>query len=127
MWLRLAVLGAGKISNVILGPDAAAATEEQVKDYLSRHSSVSDVFNGFDVNHDGSLTPAEILSFAHSEGLVSNTALRAFLGAVQAELAFGAGNEHVSSLPGIRLSDLPNRSCSPRENDDCVAWSIFPY
>src|SRR5260370_15339833 len=104
MWLRLAALGAGKISNVILGPDAAAATEEQVKDYLSRPSAVRDDFNGVDVNHDGSLTPAEILSFAHSEGLVSNTALPPFLGPSTPERPFAPAN---STSPPSPRSTLP--------------------
>ena len=118
MWLRLAALGTSKISNVIQGQDAAAATEEKVKDYLTRQSTISDVYSGFDVNHDGSVTPAEIVSFAHSDGLFNNsgnTALGAFLSALQAEMAVGAGNERLRNLPGVSLRDLPHRHCSPGE------------
>ena len=63
MLLRLAALAANEIANLILGPDAAAATEDQVS-FLAHPSTVAEVFNGLDVNHGGIVTPAEIFSFA---------------------------------------------------------------
>jgi hypothetical protein len=45
---------------------------------------------------------------------------------VEAEMAFGAGNEHIASLPGVKLSDLPRRYCSQEENDVGPPCLIFP-
>jgi prepilin-type N-terminal cleavage/methylation domain-containing protein len=115
MYVRLAALSAREISSLILQPGTAAATEDQIKSYLARPSAAGEVFGGFDANQDGTVTPAEIFSFAaHSTGpaAANPTLLGGFLAAVEAEMAFGAGNEHVPLVPGVRLSDLPQPYCS---------------
>ena len=45
---------------------------------------------------------------------------------VEREMAWGAANEHVTSLPGVRSSDLPQGYCSRREDVDSPLCSIFP-
>jgi hypothetical protein len=115
MFVRLAALAAGQISSLILQPDTATATEDQIKSYLARPSTAGEVFGGFDANQDGTVTPAEIFSFAaHNTGpaAANPTLLGGFLAAVEAEMAFGAGNEHMIVVPGVRLSDLPQPYCS---------------
>lgn len=131
MFLRLAALAGGEIANQILGPGAAAVTGSQVKNFLAQPSTVVEVFNGLDVNHDGAATPAEIFSFATegtSPGSSSPTPTRlgGFLAAVKAEMALGAGNEHISSLPGVTLSDLPRQYCAQGENVGIPPCSVFP-
>jgi prepilin-type N-terminal cleavage/methylation domain-containing protein len=129
MFLRLAALAANEIANLFLGPDTAAATEDQVKSFLAQPSTVVDVFNGLDVNHDGIVTPAEIFSFAAagtSPAAPAPTLLGGFLAAVKVEMALGAGNEHISSLPGVKLPALPQRYCSQGENDSSPPCMVFP-
>jgi prepilin-type N-terminal cleavage/methylation domain-containing protein len=130
MFLRLAALAANEIANLILGPDATAVTEDQVKSFLAQPSTVVEVFNGFDPNHDGIVTPAEIFSFAAAGTCLSvaptATLLGGFLTAVKGEMALGAGNEHISSIPGVKLSDLPQRYCSQAENNGSPPCLVFP-
>jgi hypothetical protein len=114
MFLRLGAIGGSEMAKLILGPGAAAATAEHVKNYLAQPSTVVDVFNGLDVNHEGIVTPAKILSFATVDASPAGTSppptiFSDLLTAVKGEMALGAGNEHISSLPGVRLSDLPQR------------------
>jgi len=129
MFLRLAALAAGEISSLILGPDTADATEDQVKNYLARPPVGGEVFGGFDVNHDGIVTPAEIFSFAAngtSPAVTPNaTLLGPFLAAVRSEMALGVGNEHISSLPGVKPAELPTLYCSASSGNGppCL---IFP-
>jgi hypothetical protein len=54
--------------------------------------------------------------------------LSRFLRAVEQELALGAGNEHIISLPGITRSAVPQHYCSEGAEHDEHACScrIFP-
>jgi prepilin-type N-terminal cleavage/methylation domain-containing protein len=130
MFLRLASLAANQIANLILGPDAAAVTEDQVKGFLAQPSTLGEVFNGFDANHDGMVTPAEIFSFAAADTSPSaaptSTLLGGFLAAVKGEMALGAGNEHISSLPGVKLPGLPQQYCSQTKNNGSPPCLVFP-
>lgn len=130
MFLRLAALAANEIANLILGPDATAVTDDQVKSFLAQPSTVVEVFNGFDPNHDGIVTPAEIFSFAAARtspfAAPTPTLLGGFLAAVKGEMALGAGNEHISSIPGVKLPDLPQRYCSQAANNGSPPCLVFP-
>jgi prepilin-type N-terminal cleavage/methylation domain-containing protein len=126
MFLRLAALAAGQIADLILDPATPAATEDQIKRALARPSAIGDVFNAFDTSHDGTVTLAEIFSFASSAtapGAFPAPLLGTFLDKVETEMALGAGNEHIASLPGVKLMDLPQLYCSPDEGVPCL---IFP-
>lgn len=127
MYVRLASLAAGEISNQVLGPDVAAATEAQIRSYLAQPSTLTAVFAGFDVNRDGAVTPGEIFSFAAAgtNPTPNTTVLGPFLAAVKSEMALGAANEHVALLPGVTLAVLPTQYCStiPTSGRAC---SIFP-
>jgi hypothetical protein len=63
---------------------------------------------GLDANHDGIVTRAEIVSFATAgtspSAVPAPTLLGGFLAAVKGEMALGAGNEPISSLPGFKLA-----------------------
>jgi prepilin-type N-terminal cleavage/methylation domain-containing protein len=133
MLLRLAALAAGEISNVILAPDSAATTEDEIKAYLAQGSTVREVFDGFDRNHDRTVTFSEIFPPTAPELAVVGGPLSNFLPAVQRELALGAGNEHVGSLPGIRLNNLePQLLCGgdnghgQAQGQESGKCSIFP-
>lgn len=131
MYLRLAALAANQIVNFISEPGTAVATGDQIKSYLAQPSTVVDVFDGLDVNHEGTVTPAKIFSFAASGTSpaatdATPTVLGPFLTAVKVEMALGAGNEHISTLPGIRLLDLPQRYCSQAGNDGNPPCTVFP-
>jgi hypothetical protein len=130
MFLRIAALAAGAVSNVLLNSDAPAATEGEVKSYLARRSTVEEVFAQFDTNHDGIVTFSKIFQQRNPRIEDSGgTDLSRFLGAVENELALGAGNEHVLSLPGIRRSALPQHYCSHEMEDqeeDGRPCSMFP-
>ena len=119
MFLRIAALGAGAVSNLVLHPEAPAATEGEIKTYLARRSTVQQVFEEFDTNHDGTVTFSKIFNRGEPGSETSpGDALSRLLAAVQSELELGAGNEHVASLPGVRRSALPQRYCSQHGEDD---------
>jgi hypothetical protein len=130
MFLRIAALAAGTLSNLLLHPQAPAATEDEIKAYLARRSTVDEVFARFDTNHDGIVTFNGI--FGRSEtptGDAVGAQLSGLLRAVEQELALGAGNEHLLSLPGIRRSALPQHYCSEEgehEDEDARSCRIFP-
>jgi prepilin-type N-terminal cleavage/methylation domain-containing protein len=129
MFLRLAALAAGEMANLILGPDAAAITEDQVKNFLAQPSTLIEVFNGLDQNHDGIVTPAEIFAFSApgaSPAAAPPTLLGGFLAAVKDEMALGAGNEHLSAVPGISIPDLPQQYCSQGQNSSSPQCLVFP-
>jgi hypothetical protein len=102
----------------------------KVKSFLARPSMVVDVFNGFDANHDGIVTSAEIFSFGAAGTSLSAasapTLLGGFLAAVKVEMALGAGNENISSLPGVKLADLPQRYCTPAPNEGNPPCLVLP-
>ena len=119
MFLRIAALAAGAVSNLVLHSEAPAATEGEIKAYLARRATVEEVFQEFDTNHDGIVTFSKIFNRREPRGDDSAGAiLSRLLGAVQNELELGAGNEHVPSLPGVRGSALPQRYCSQDSDDD---------
>ncbi len=112
MFLRIAALAAGSLSNLILHPEAPAATDDDIRGYLARRTTVDEAFGRFDPNHEGIVTFNGIFGRRDSPGGDTvGAALSGFLRAVEQELALGAGNEHILSLPGINRSDLPEQYC----------------
>ncbi len=130
MFLRIAALAAEALSNLLLHPEAPAATEDEIKGYLARRSTVDEVFQRFDTNRDGVVTFNGIFSGRRdTPGDTLSAELSRFLQAIEQELALGTGNEHVPSLPGIRRSALPQRYCSEggeHEDEDARSCLIFP-
>ena len=130
MFLRIAALAADALSSLLLHPEAPAATEDEIKGHLAGRTTVDEVFQRFDTNRDGVVTFNEI--FAGQREIPGDTLgaeLSRFLQAVDQELALGAGNEHVLSLPGIRRSALPQRYCSEEgehKDEDARSCPIFP-
>jgi hypothetical protein len=130
MFLRIAALAATTVSNLVLHPEAPVATESEIKGHLARGSTVDEVFATFDTNHDGTVTFSKI--FTRGEpipGGALGAELSQFLLVVQRELALGAGNEHVLTLPGVPRSALPRHYCSEdgeREDEHARFCPIFP-
>jgi hypothetical protein len=131
MFLRIGALAAAQISNFILAPDSAATTEDEIKSYLARRTTVGEVFDGFDTNHNGAVGLTEIFPPVNPEAVNLGGALSNFLPAVQRELALGAGNEHIGNLPGVTLRSLGGKSlCNGDGQEDGQSnsgkCSIFP-
>jgi len=125
MFLRIAALAAGSLSNLILHPEAPAATDDDIRGYLARRTTVDEAFGRFDPNHEGIVTFNGIFGRRYSPGGDTvGAALSGFLRAVEQELALGAGNEHILSLPGINRSDVPQQYCCG--DGDASACRIFP-
>src|SRR5258708_2746054 len=129
MFLRIAALAAGALSNLLLHLEAPGATGEEIKGYLARRATVGEVFERFDTNHDGIVTFNGILGRREiPSGDSVGAELSGFLRAVEQELALAAGNEHMLSLPGIRRSAVPQHYCSEgdeHEDDDARPCRIF--
>ncbi|MBI3680300.1 MAG: type II secretion system protein [Acidobacteria bacterium] len=132
MMLRIAALGAAQVAFLILGPDAPPANESAIKSYLARRSTVPEVFNRFDLNGDGRVALIEIFVPAVPGPTVGIAAVSNgnLLAAISAEMALGAGKEHLELIPGVRPQDVPWRLCGGNgehdddsANRDCV---IFP-
>lgn len=81
---------------------------------LTNRRAVKFVFHTLDANQDGSVTPAEILAYDQNP----KDPLGNFLGFVGTTMQFGAGNEDVATLPGVRLSDILRGGGRDRDRDD---------
>jgi prepilin-type N-terminal cleavage/methylation domain-containing protein len=140
MWTRVSALAASYLAGSILGLPPPGVGEDQIKDYLARRSTVQEVFQGFDFNHDGRVGFSEAFQSADPhqplEGAtLTSPPLSGLLSAVSAAMALGVANENVSLLPGVRLLDLPRRVCASDDerhgwnrddDDDGRACVIFP-
>ncbi len=78
----------------------------QVTSTLGSHSTVATVFNELDANHDGMVTPPEILNanFGNVTGAVPVAGQ--LLPYIAQQLALGAGGETIANLPGVSLGTL---------------------
>ena len=96
-------------------PDAL----KQVVPALQGNHAVSDVFHRLDLNGDGFVSPAEIVS---AQGADTTGALGELLPAVQRDLQLGLAGENLSKLPGVSLAMLtsaaPNSNSSVNLNGD---------
>jgi len=125
MFLRIAAHGAGTLSNLLLHPEAPVTADDTIRGYLARRTTVDEVFARFDPNHERILTFNGIFGRRDSPGGDTVGAeLSGFLRAVEQELALGAGNEHILSLPGIDQSDVPQQYCCG--DGDTTSCRIFP-
>ena len=112
MFLRIAAVAAGSLSNLLLHSEAPAAADDDIRGYLARPTTMDEVFGRFDASHEGIVTFNGIFGRRDSPGGDTVGAeLSRFLRAVEQELALGAGNEHILSLPGISRSDQPQQYC----------------
>ena len=118
MFLRIAALAGGAVSNLLLHREAPGATEDEIKGYLAQPSIVDEVFARFDTNREGVVTFNGIFGRSETPGDTLGAELSRFLRALEQELALGTGNEHVFSLPGIRRSALPQHYCSEGDEHD---------
>lgn len=106
MFLRIAAKAACEIGNTILNFGATGVTEDEIKDFLARDSTVAEVFQALDFNRDGKVTQGEIFRPAETNRGTPGGMFHDFLASVKAEMALGVANEHFEAL-GIALSDLP--------------------
>ena len=123
MFLRIASIGSKFIGDSILTFDGSV-TPQDIRNNFATQGLVPQVFNTFDLNHDGVVTFSELQASSHPGG-VNLPAVQNLLPAVQdtlrlilAEMALGAGGEQVANLPGVKLSDLPRRLCTNDRGDD---------
>ena len=76
---------------------------------LRSKSLIADGFVPLDANHDGSVTPAEIMSFNFTSvapDAANIPGLTQLLPAIQREMSFGIGGEQIASLPGVTRAHL---------------------
>ncbi len=121
MFLRMAAIGSRFVGDSIFLADGSVRPRD-IRDNFASQGLVPQVFNMFDLNHDGTVTLSEIQASSHPGGVNLPAVQGVFLPEVQdvirlilAEMALGAGGEQVASLPGVKLSGLPRRLCT---NDD---------
>jgi len=115
MLMRLAARGAFEAGAQVLG-STSGITAQEIRSYLASPSTVSNVFNGLDLDHDGQV------DWGDFNAVSSASPLFPFIEQIKAEMAIGAFNEHVTSLPGVKLTDLPQNLCSP---EPAVTCDIF--
>lgn len=124
MFARIAAIAGIQIGNLIVNFGSPGVTEQDIKSYLGQPSTLSHVLQGFDLNGDGKISLTEMFPVTNGDGGggtgLTNTApvLSGFLGAIRAELALGAGNEHVATLPAVQISNLPHTLCKANSGDD---------
>jgi prepilin-type N-terminal cleavage/methylation domain-containing protein len=125
MMARIAGIAAMQIGGLIVNFGSPGVTQQNIRSYLAQPSTLVNVFHGFDTNNDGKLTFTEMFPAVNTDAINANTpsTLGPFLAAVRAELALGAGNEHVNLLPAVQLSSLPRTFCGGNGNRACT---VFP-
>ena len=116
MFVRMAAIGAQFIAESIQGFQGSISSAD-IRNYLATQGAVPDAFNRLDLDHNGVVTPTDLLQ--HSGGVNLPAVQDVIIARIVAEMALGAGGEQLSSL-GVRLSDLPRRLCSQGsvESDD---------
>jgi hypothetical protein len=80
---------------------------------LQADNTPSGVFRQFDLDGDGSVTPAEIVHFKGD----NTGALAEFLPYVEQEMQFGQAGEDLNSLPGVTLRSLQHPGGVNRDSD----------
>ena len=112
MFLRIAAVGAttvaGDLSNYAAAVDwGTGVPADTIRNYLAQASTVSQMFEGLDSDHNGTVTLSEL--FTPASGGINN-----LLPAVQNIFAPGTGGENMGAI-GVKQSQLPEHLCS---NDD---------
>jgi Tfp pilus assembly protein PilE len=105
MFTNIFVKGAEVVTDLLNAPDADPSAPSLVREFVRSPETVPQVFQTLDANGDEMVTPQEILN--------SRTGPGGFIGFVEQEMAFGAGNEDVLLLPGVFLSDLRGDPADP--------------
>jgi prepilin-type N-terminal cleavage/methylation domain-containing protein len=129
MFTRIAALGAMQVSNLILN-FTGGVTPEQIRAYLSRRTTVQEVFHALDLNGDGKVSLAEISRMGDASAIDSPANLfGGFFAMLQREMALGAGGEKINSVPAVQLQQLgTDRLCGndqPGEGHQSPC-AIFP-
>lgn len=105
MFTNIFVKGAEVVTDLLNAPDADPSAPSQVREFVRSPETLPQVFQMLDANGDEMVTPQEILN--------SRTDTGGFIAFIEQEMAFGAGNEDVRSLPGVSLSDLQGDPADP--------------
>jgi hypothetical protein len=87
---------------------------DEVADTLRSRRTLRETFGKLDVNGDGRVSFADILSFDEGTG-----AFGKLLPAVQKDLQLGAGGEDFAELPGVSLGEL----LAPSRTHDTVSFT----
>jgi prepilin-type N-terminal cleavage/methylation domain-containing protein len=117
MFLRMASIGARFVGDTIFAADGSVRPQD-IRSSFASQGLVPQIFSLFDVNHDGTVTVAELQQVSgQTEGntLTSLPAVQGLLPAIQGILREMALNTAGEQIPGVKLSDLPRRLCN---NDD---------
>lgn len=126
MFLRISAIAADMTAQYIANYATTinwgdGSTQTTIRNYLAQPDTLSQVFEGFDTNHDGTVTLGELFPpvGANSNGGGINT----LLPAVQNIFMPGAGGESLNAI-GITLRQLPSRFCG--DGTDQPVCPIFP-
>lgn len=123
MFLRMAALGSRFVGDTIFSADGSVRPQD-VRSFFASQGTVPTIFNALDANHDGTITLLELEQLngaATHPGGVNVPAVQGLLPAVQSilrEMALGIAGEKISTMPGVRLFDLPRRLCTGGQGDD---------
>src|SRR5262249_46314634 len=98
MFTRILAKGAEVVTELLNSTDVGQSAIPLTRDFVRSPDTLPIVFSALDADGDGVVTPQEILSRGPGPG--------GFIDFVKEEMEFGAGNEDVSSLPGVSLADL---------------------
>lgn len=124
MLLKVTAIGAAQVAQLILESDGA--TPNDIRSYLKQKSTLSEAFNALDLDRDGAVSGEEIVKLAGA-GSTNTNALSKLTASIVREMAIGAGNEHSSSYPPIRLQDLGVKQFCPDDDDGkSQPCPIFP-
>ncbi|HMG32624.1 MAG TPA: prepilin-type N-terminal cleavage/methylation domain-containing protein [Blastocatellia bacterium] len=98
MFTKILAKGAEVVTELFNSTDVGPSAIPLARDFVRSPDTLPIVFSALDSNGDEVVTPQEILSRGPGPG--------GFIDFIKEEMEFGAGNEDVSSLPGVSLSDL---------------------
>jgi prepilin-type N-terminal cleavage/methylation domain-containing protein len=110
MWIRIQTLAEQQLMKTVFMQNTGS-----VQPYLNNPTTLPEVFQRLDQNHDGRVTLDEVFNGTTAEF----PSLTSFLASVKAEMAIGEGEEDLADLPGVELTVLPSRPT-------CVGLSSRP-
>jgi len=117
MFLRMASIGAKFVGDAIFGADGSVKPQD-IRSAFASQGTVPQVFNLFDLNHDGIVTLSEIPGNPIAPSASTNIpAVQDVVRLMLGEMALGAGGEKFANF-GVKLSDLPHRLCNNDQGDN---------
>ena len=149
MFLRMASIGLNVIGNIFACDgsvtvqdtrtcDGSVRLAQEIQREFASQATIPEVFRLLDLNQDGMVTLDEIRNanpLAHSghvnlPGVDGPLTIHGLIALLLQEMAIGAGGEDIKQLPGVSLTDLPNRLCSEPNGDEngrgCSVF-LFPW